>query len=136
MNYSLTSIINQARYTQRPQSMFRQITSTYVHTTLWKSYLVYYDVNNLYGWAMCQPLPPNFDGLKTLRTLTQARSVWIHPAVIFSILTICSICMIDTLSFCPYRTFQRAISRGKRKTKLLATLYNKQHYVILYRNLQ
>jgi len=97
------------------------------------SYLMYYDVNNLYGWAMCQPLP-NFNGSKTLWTLW-ARSLRIHPPVIFlrSISSIRSIYTADTLT---YFSPTRDKLPGKREDKLLATLYDKQRYVIHYRNLQ
>ncbi|KYM96454.1 hypothetical protein ALC62_12892 [Cyphomyrmex costatus] len=101
------------------------------------SYLTYYDVNNLYGWAMCQPLP-------------YADFRWVDDAHSFDFTTIALdsptgyILEVDLeyprrphdahadLPFCPTRDKPP----GKRDDKLLATLYDKQRYVIRYRNLQ
>ncbi|KYN07670.1 PREDICTED: uncharacterized protein LOC108779646 [Cyphomyrmex costatus] len=101
------------------------------------SYLMYYDVNNLYGWAMCQPLP-------------YADFRWVEDAANFDARAIPPdsptgyILEVDLeypqhlhdahadLPFCPTRDKPP----GKREDKLLATLYDKQRYVIHYRNLQ
>ncbi|XP_039311000.1 uncharacterized protein LOC120358987 isoform X2 [Solenopsis invicta] len=101
------------------------------------SYLMYFDVNNLYGWAMCQPLP-----YKDFR--------WVDDVTNFNFMDIALdsptgyILEIDLeypqhlhdahidLSFCPMRDKPP----GKRQDKLLATLYDKKRYVIHYRNLQ
>ncbi|XP_067205407.1 uncharacterized protein [Linepithema humile] len=101
------------------------------------SYLMYYDVNNLYGWAMCQPLP-------------YAKFRWVDDVASFDVMSVASdsatgyVLEVDLeypvnlhdahadLPFCP--TCDKP--PGKRKFKLLATLYDKQRYVIHYRNLQ
>ncbi|KAL6438748.1 hypothetical protein ACFW04_004622 [Cataglyphis niger] len=101
------------------------------------SYLMYFDVNNLYGWAMYQPLP--FADFR-----------WIDDISDFNISAIASdsptsyILEVDLeypqhlhnshadLPFCPIRNK----SPGKREDKLLATLYDKKRYIIHYRNLQ
>ncbi|XP_014486750.1 PREDICTED: uncharacterized protein LOC106750735, partial [Dinoponera quadriceps] len=101
------------------------------------SYLMYFDVNNLYGWAMYQPLP-------------HAEFQWVTDVSTFDVSSIAVdspigyILEVDLeypqhlhdahadLPFCP----TRAKPPGKRQDKLLATLYNKQRYVIHYRKLQ
>ncbi|XP_036146767.1 uncharacterized protein LOC118646925 [Monomorium pharaonis] len=101
------------------------------------SYLMYFDVNNLYGWAMCQPLP-------------YTEFQWIEDVSNFNVNAIASdspteyILEVDLeyprdlhdahtdLPFCPTRDKPP----GKREHKLLATLYEKKRYVIHYRNLQ
>ncbi|XP_067216840.1 uncharacterized protein [Linepithema humile] len=101
------------------------------------SYLMYYDVNNLYGWAMCQPLP-------------YAKFRWVDDVASFDVMSVASdsatgyVLEVDLeypvnlhdahadLPFCP--TCDKP--PGKRELKLLATLYDKQRYVIHYRNLQ
>ncbi|KMQ85714.1 hypothetical protein RF55_15565, partial [Lasius niger] len=101
------------------------------------SYLMYFDVNNLYGWAMCQPLP-------------YADFRWVDNVSNFDISSIALdspigyILEVDLeypqhlhnthtdLPFCPTRDKPP----GKREDKLLATLYDKRRYVIHYRNLQ
>ncbi|XP_011883992.1 PREDICTED: uncharacterized protein LOC105571127 [Vollenhovia emeryi] len=101
------------------------------------SYLMYFDVNNLYGWAMCQPLP-------------YANFRWIEDITNFDASAIAadsstgSILEVDLeypqhlhdahidLPFCPTRDKPP----GKRQDKLLATVYDKKRYVIHYRNLQ
>ncbi|KYM93980.1 hypothetical protein ALC62_15425 [Cyphomyrmex costatus] len=101
------------------------------------SYLMYYDVNDLYGWAMCQPLP-------------YADFRWVEDAANFDASAIAPDspigCILEVdleypqhlhdahtdLPFCPTRDKPP----GKREDKLLATLYDKQRYVIHYRSLQ
>ncbi|XP_043263922.1 uncharacterized protein LOC122404280 [Colletes gigas] len=101
------------------------------------SYLMYFDVNNLYGWAMCQPLP-------------YAKFQWVEDVVNFDVSSIGVdsptgyILEVDLeypqrlhdahadLPFCP----TRAKPPGSRQDKLLATVYDKQRYIIHYRNLQ
>ncbi|KYN08269.1 hypothetical protein ALC62_00752 [Cyphomyrmex costatus] len=101
------------------------------------SYLMYYDVNNLSGWAMCQPL-------------LYADFRWVDDVQNFDFTTIALdsptgyILEVDLeypqqlhdahtdLPFCP----MREKPPGKRDDKLLATLCDKQRYVIHYRNLQ
>ena len=101
------------------------------------SYLMYYDVNNLYGWAMCQPLP-------------YAEFRWVENVAGFDVMSVPSdsatgyVLEVDLaypvnlhdghadLPFCP--THDKP--PGKREIKLLATLHDKERYVIHYRNLQ
>ncbi|XP_020299342.1 uncharacterized protein LOC109863489, partial [Pseudomyrmex gracilis] len=104
------------------------------------SYLMYYDVNNLYGWAMCQPLPyGNF--------------AWVENAYEFDVTTVAAdsdigyILEVDLtypkelhdahrdLPFCPTRE-EPPGKHGKNHVKLLATVFNKKRYVIHYLNLQ
>ncbi|XP_067211627.1 uncharacterized protein [Linepithema humile] len=86
------------------------------------SYLMYYDVNNLYGWAMCQPLP-------------YAKFRWVDDVKNFNVMSVASdsatgyVLEVDLeypvnlhdahtdLPFCPTRDKPP----GKREIKLLAT---------------
>ncbi|XP_077255644.1 uncharacterized protein LOC143893804 [Temnothorax americanus] len=101
------------------------------------SYLMYFDVNILYGWAMCKPLP-------------YAEFRWVEDTSNFDVNAIALdsptgyILEVDLeypqdkhdahadLPFCPMRDKPP----GKRQDKLLATLHDKKRYVIHYRNLQ
>ncbi|XP_025155144.1 uncharacterized protein LOC112588685 [Harpegnathos saltator] len=101
------------------------------------SYLMYFDVNNLYGWAMCQQLP-------------YAEFRWVDDVSNFDVSSIALdspigyILEVDLeypqhlhdahtdLPFCP----TRGKPPNKKQDKLLATLCDKQRYVIHYRNLQ
>ncbi|RLU19456.1 hypothetical protein DMN91_008013 [Ooceraea biroi] len=101
------------------------------------TYLMYYDVNNLYGWAMCQPFP-------------SARFRWVEDIATLNLSMIPSdsptgyIFEVDLeyprhlhnaysdLPFCP----TREAPPNKREEKLLATLCDKKRYVVHYRILQ
>jgi len=95
------------------------------------SYLMYFDVNNLYGWTMCQPLP-------------YADFRWVDDTSNFNVMDIALNSTTDyilevdleylqhlhdahnDLAFCPTRNKPP----GKRQDKLLAFLYDKKRYVI------
>ncbi|XP_077279082.1 uncharacterized protein LOC143906713 [Temnothorax americanus] len=101
------------------------------------TYLMYYDVNNLYGWAMSESLP-------------YANFQWLDDPENFDATTVPAdsnvgyILEVDLeyprdlhdahadLPLCP----RRDKPPGKRQEKLLATLYDKSRYVTHYRNLQ
>ncbi|XP_036144958.1 uncharacterized protein LOC118646366 [Monomorium pharaonis] len=101
------------------------------------SYLMYFDINNLYGWAMCQPLP-------------YTEFQWVEDVSNFDVNAIAPdsptgyILEVDLeyprdlhdrhtdLPLCPTRDKLP----GKRECKLLATLYDKKRYIIHYQNLQ
>ncbi|XP_070155861.1 uncharacterized protein [Polyergus mexicanus] len=101
------------------------------------SYMMYFDVNNLYGWAMCQPLP--YADFRSVDDISD-----FDVSAIASDSTTGYILEVDLeypqhlhdahadLSFCPTRDKPP----GKRQDKLLATLYDKKRYVIHYSNLQ
>ncbi|XP_070170843.1 uncharacterized protein [Polyergus mexicanus] len=101
------------------------------------SYLMYFDVNNLYGWAMCQSLPyENFlcvDNVTSvdLMSVTSDSPIGYILEVDLAYPSNLHDSHAD-LPFCPTRDKPP----GKRDEKLLATLYDKNRYVIYYRNLQ
>ncbi|XP_025264301.1 uncharacterized protein LOC112637856 [Camponotus floridanus] len=100
-------------------------------------YLMYLDINNLYGWAMCQPLPyERFEWVYDLESL-DVMSVT-EDSTVGYILEVDLDYPADAhdahadLPFCPTRDKPP----GKRQSKLLATLYDKRRYVTHYHNLQ
>ncbi|XP_036148432.1 uncharacterized protein LOC118647498 [Monomorium pharaonis] len=101
------------------------------------SYLMYFDVNNLYGWAMCQPLP--YGEFQWVTDVSNFDECVIAPdSPTGYILEVDLKYPRDfhdehtDIPFCPTRDKLP----GKREYKLLATLYDKKRYVIHYRNLQ
>ncbi|XP_037921320.1 uncharacterized protein LOC119658124 [Hermetia illucens] len=100
-------------------------------------YLMYVDANNLYGWAMSQPLP-------------YAEFKWVENIVDFDVLNIAAdsdigyILEVDLeypiskhdehndLPLCP----ENKIPHNSKTNKLIVDLTDKQKYVIHYRNLQ
>ncbi|EZA56769.1 hypothetical protein X777_03234 [Ooceraea biroi] len=101
------------------------------------SYLMYFDVNNLYGWAMCQPLPyANFRWVDNISNFNVNAVTPDSPkGYILEVDLEYPRHLHDAhadLPFCPMRDKPP----GSRRDKLLATLHDKKRYVIHYRNLQ
>ena len=96
------------------------------------TYLMYFDVNNLYGWAMSE-------------SIAYGEFQWVDDIERFDVISVSSDSVIGyilevdlaypqsvhdahaDLPFCP--TCERL--PGKRNDKLLATLYNKERYSVL-----
>lgn len=101
-----------------------------------KSWVVYQDCNNLYGWAMSQYMPygdfkwvePKLDGLDTLMPTSDKGRVYevdiSYPNELHDV--------HNDLPFLP----ENKIPPGSKVKKLMATLHSKKNYVIHYRNLQ
>jgi len=100
------------------------------------SYLMWFDVNNLYGWAMCQPLPyANFRWIDISNFNVMNVALDSPTGYILEVDLEYPQHLHDAhadLRFCPTRDKPS----GKREDKLLATLYDKKCYVIHYWNLQ
>lgn len=101
------------------------------------SYLFYYDINNLYGWAMCQCLPyknikwvENFDNLDVSDISDDSEVGYIlevdleYPEHLHD--------KHSDLPLCP----SHFVPPGSKFKKLATTLHNKSRYVIHYRNLK
>ncbi|XP_060863596.1 uncharacterized protein LOC132940166 [Metopolophium dirhodum] len=101
-----------------------------------KSWIVYQDCNNLYGWAMSQHMPygdfkwvePKLDGLDALTPTSDIGRVYevdiSYPNELHD--------LHNDLPFLP----ENKIPPGSKVKKLMATLHSKKNYVIHYRNLQ
>ncbi|KAL4091251.1 hypothetical protein QTP88_025973 [Uroleucon formosanum] len=101
-----------------------------------KSWIVYQDCNNLYGWAMSQYMPygdfkwvePKLDGLDALTPTSDIGRVYevdiSYPNELHD--------SHNDLPFLP----ENKIPPGSKVKKLMATLHSKKNYVIHYRNLQ
>lgn len=101
-----------------------------------KSWIVYQDYNNLYGWAMSQympyggfnPVEPTLNGLDDLDDTSLIERVYevdvSYPIELHN--------HHNDLSFLP----QNSIPRGSKVQKLMTTLEKKENYIVHYRNLQ
>jgi len=113
------------------------ITSTCKHTIHRNHHLIYFYVNNLYGWVLCQPLPyAGFQWVEDVSNFDVSAITVDSPIGYFLVVDLeypqhLHDEHID-LPFCP--TSDKP--PGKREDKLLSTLYDKKRYVIHYRNLQ
>ncbi|KAL6429482.1 hypothetical protein ACFW04_008266 [Cataglyphis niger] len=101
------------------------------------SYLMYFDVNNLYGWAMCQSLP--YEDFRWVENVTSIDLMSVMPDSPIGYIVEVDLAYPPGLHdshadfpFCPTRDKPP----GKRRDKLLATLRDKRRYVTHYLNLQ
>ena len=101
-------------------------------------YLVYFDVNNLYGWAMMQSLP--YGGFRWVKDLNNGHEFWNipedsdigyflevdldYPEILHD--------KHNDLPFCP----ESRAAPGSKQKKLMTTFYKKEKYVLHYRVLQ
>ncbi|KAL4153079.1 hypothetical protein QTP88_000912 [Uroleucon formosanum] len=101
-----------------------------------KSWIIYQDCNNLYGWAMSQYMPyggfnwvePTLNGLDDLDTTSPIGRVYevdvTYPRHLHD--------KHNDLPFLP----QNSMPHGSKVRKLMATFEEKKNYIIHYRNLQ
>ncbi|KAL4100902.1 hypothetical protein QTP88_020927 [Uroleucon formosanum] len=101
-----------------------------------KSWLVYQDCNNLYGWAMSQCMPyggfnwvePSLAGLEDLNDTSPIGRIYevdiAYPEELHD--------KHSDLPFLP----QNSIPSGSKVRKLMATFKPKKNYIVHYRNLQ
>jgi len=97
---------------------------------------MYFDINNLYGWAICQPLP--YAELRWVDVINFDVSVIASDSSTGYILEVdleYPQSIHDEHIDLSFRS-TRDKSPGKWQNKLLASLYDKKRYVIHYRNLQ
>ncbi|XP_031781361.1 uncharacterized protein LOC116416574 [Nasonia vitripennis] len=101
-------------------------------------YLVYYDINNLYGWAMRECLP--YGGFKWVNVAVETSDFFQvpddHPVgYILEVDFEYPEALHDAhkdLPLCP----ERMPAPGTRQEKLMTTLHDKERYVIHYRSLK
>ncbi|KAL4153327.1 hypothetical protein QTP88_001160 [Uroleucon formosanum] len=101
-----------------------------------KSWIIYQDCNNLYGWAMSQYMPyggfnrvePTLNGLNDLDATSPIGRVYevdvTYPRHLH-----------DKHNDLPF-LLQNSVPHGSKVRKLMATFEEKKNYVIHYRNLQ
>ncbi|CAI6351862.1 unnamed protein product [Macrosiphum euphorbiae] len=101
-----------------------------------KSWIIYQDCNNLYGWAMSQYMPyggfnwvePKLNGLNDLDDTSPIGRVYevdvSYPRHLHN--------GHNDLPFLP----QNSVPRGSKVRKLMATFEKKENYIVHYRNLQ
>ncbi|XP_060859702.1 uncharacterized protein LOC132936907 [Metopolophium dirhodum] len=101
-----------------------------------KSWIIYQDCNNLYGWAMSQYMPyggfnwvePTLNGLDDLDDTSPIGRVYevdvSYPRHLHD--------KHNDLPFLP----QNSVPRGSKVRKLMVTFEKKENYIIHYRNLQ
>jgi len=96
---------------------------------------MYYNINNLYGWAICQLLPyADFRWVNDISSFNVDIELDSPTGYILEVDLEYPQHLHDAhtdLPFCPTRD-----KPGKRQDKFLAILYDKKRYVIHYRNLQ
>ncbi|XP_029673760.1 uncharacterized protein LOC115241928 [Formica exsecta] len=97
------------------------------------SYLMYFDVNNLYGWAMCQSLPcKDFQWVDDVTSINLMSITSNSPiGYILEVDLTYPLDLHDSHGDLPFCS-TRDKPPGKRQNKLLATLYDKRHYVTYY----
>jgi len=101
-----------------------------------KSWIVYQDCNNLYGWGMSQYMPyggfkwvePSLDGLSDMTDTSPIG--WIYEVDISYPKELHN--LHNDLPFLP----QNGIPVGSKVKKLMVTLEPKKNYIVHYRNLQ
>ena len=103
-----------------------------------ESFLIYFDVNNLYGYSMMQWLP--FAGFEWIEDVEKTPDFWNVPedsevGYLLEVDLGYPQELHDThkdLPFCP----EHGVPPGSKQQKLLTKLFKKEKYVIHYRVLQ
>ncbi|XP_044588766.1 uncharacterized protein LOC123267945 [Cotesia glomerata] len=101
-----------------------------------ESYIMYYDVNNLYGAAMSQPLPKG--SFEWVENITDVNSFFNDDERIGYILEVDLQYPPELhdlhkyLPLCP----EHFVPPDSKQTKLATTLFDKKNYVIHYKNLE